>query len=75
MAYFIISASKIEQYFPTLLHFAAFHGLQDLCNALLDMPGAIAAFHKKNIDDKDPLDLAEERGHEELADFMSAFLV
>lgn len=39
------------------------------------MPGAVAAFHKKNIDDKDPLDLAEEREHEDLVDFFMTFLV
>ena len=39
------------------------------------MPGAVAAFHKRNIKDEDPLDIAEEQGHEELAEFMSAFLV
>ena len=39
------------------------------------MPGAVAAFHKRNIDDQDPLDIAEEQGHEELAEFMCAFLV
>ena len=69
------SASKVDHHFPTLLHFAAFHNLRELCNALLEMPGAVAAFHKKNIDDKDPLDLAEEREHEDLVDYFMAFLV
>ena len=39
------------------------------------MPGAIAAFHKTNIDDKDPLDLAEDAQHDDLADFFRDYLV
>ncbi|KAK3588962.1 hypothetical protein CHS0354_043133 [Potamilus streckersoni] len=65
---------KIPVRFPTLLHFAAYHGLPDLCSCLLDFPGSFSAFVTYNKDGKNPAELAADSGHQELADFLEMFM-
>ncbi|CAG2221814.1 B-cell scaffold protein with ankyrin repeats-like isoform X2 [Mytilus edulis] len=59
-----------DQEIPTLLHFAAKHGLEDLTCNILDTPGSSAAFQIENKDGHDPADLAELNGHVDLAEHM-----
>ncbi|XP_077085703.1 B-cell scaffold protein with ankyrin repeats-like isoform X1 [Siphateles boraxobius] len=49
---------------PTLLHFAAQHGLRDLASALLQCPGSRQALKVSNSHGNTPLDLAHVHGHE-----------
>ncbi|KAL3876107.1 hypothetical protein ACJMK2_033985 [Sinanodonta woodiana] len=65
---------KINLRFPTLLHFAAHHGLSELCSCLLDFPGSFSAFVTYNKDGKNPAELAADSGYQELADFLEMFM-
>lgn len=60
---------------PTLLHFAAQYGLTELCCAVLDTPGSLAAFHIENKDGLDPAQIADKEGFQELASFIRMFVV
>ncbi|XP_059392191.1 B-cell scaffold protein with ankyrin repeats-like isoform X2 [Carassius carassius] len=51
---------------PTLLHFAAQHGLKDLASALLQCPGSGKALNISNSHGHTPLDLAHVHGHNQL---------
>uniref|UniRef100_A0A673N2S9 DBB domain-containing protein n=1 Tax=Sinocyclocheilus rhinocerous TaxID=307959 RepID=A0A673N2S9_9TELE len=51
---------------PTLLHFAAQHGLRDLASALLQCPGSRQALKIPNSHGHTPLDLAHVHGHNQL---------
>uniref|UniRef100_A0A9J7WWY1 DBB domain-containing protein n=2 Tax=Cyprinus carpio TaxID=7962 RepID=A0A9J7WWY1_CYPCA len=51
---------------PTLLHFAAQHGLRDLASALLQCPGSRQALKIPNSHGHTPLDLAHIHGHNQL---------
>ncbi|KAF4110764.1 hypothetical protein G5714_007795 [Onychostoma macrolepis] len=51
---------------PTLLHFAAQHGLRDLASALLQYPGSRQALKIPNSHGHTPLDLAHVHGHNQL---------
>ncbi|XP_051543210.1 B-cell scaffold protein with ankyrin repeats-like isoform X1 [Myxocyprinus asiaticus] len=51
---------------PTLLHFAAQHGLRDLTSALLQCPGALQALKIPNSCGYTPIDLAHIHGHIQL---------
>ncbi|XP_051988069.1 B-cell scaffold protein with ankyrin repeats-like isoform X3 [Xyrauchen texanus] len=51
---------------PTLLHFAAQHGLRDLASALLQCPGALQALKIPNRCGYTPIDLAHIHGHIQL---------
>lgn len=64
------SASKV----PTLLHFAAKSGLQEVCTALLDCPGATAACRIRNSQGLGPIELAETEGHSSLANMIDNFM-
>ncbi|XP_055586427.1 uncharacterized protein LOC129739072 isoform X2 [Uranotaenia lowii] len=55
-----------EEY-PTLLHFAAYWGLERLCLQLMDCPGGDIACEIRNISGRTPVDLAELGGHYKLA--------
>ncbi|XP_062576956.1 phosphoinositide 3-kinase adapter protein 1-like isoform X2 [Saccostrea cucullata] len=59
---------------PTLLHFAAQYGLTELCCAVLDTPGSLAAFHIENKDGLDPAQIADKEGFHELANFIRMFV-
>ncbi|XP_048761493.2 phosphoinositide 3-kinase adapter protein 1-like isoform X3 [Ostrea edulis] len=59
---------------PTLLHFAAQYGLTELCCAVLDTPGSLAAFHIENKDGLDPAQIADKEGFQELASFIRMFV-
>ena len=53
--------------FPTLLHFAAYHGLMSLTTVLLECPGASIAGDLKNRSDLTPAELAQLNGHHKVA--------
>jgi len=54
--------------FPTLLHFAAFHGLNGLATLLLECPGSELALDIQNCHDMTPVELAHLNGHVNLAE-------
>ncbi|XP_041363631.1 uncharacterized protein LOC121379199 [Gigantopelta aegis] len=59
---------------PTLLHFAAANGLSEFCALLLDVPGSVVAFQIENNSGLNPSELADSRGHHELAEFIRDFM-
>ncbi|XP_077999060.1 phosphoinositide 3-kinase adapter protein 1-like [Glandiceps talaboti] len=59
---------------PTLIHFAAKFGLQDLTSLLMNSPGALIAFEITNCNGDYPNDIAKENGHFGLADFLESFV-
>lgn len=61
-----------EEY-PTLLHFAAYWGLEKLCLQLMDCPGGDVACEMRNISGRTPADLAEIGGHFKLANNFKNF--
>ena len=61
--------------FPTLLHFAAFHGLKNLCSVLLECPGVRVAIDVKNANDLTPPELAQLNSHVDLAEMLFNFQV
>ncbi|XP_078317042.1 uncharacterized protein LOC111121405 isoform X2 [Crassostrea virginica] len=67
-------AKRSDYGIPTLLHFAAQYGLTDLCCAVLDTPGSLAAFHIENKDGLDPAQIADKEGFSELANFIRMFI-
>ncbi|XP_067288564.1 B-cell scaffold protein with ankyrin repeats-like isoform X1 [Pseudorasbora parva] len=60
---------------PTLLHFAAKHGLQDLASALLQCPGSRQALKVASSHGYTPLDLAHVHGHNKLYILLQESLV
>lgn len=68
-------ADRSEHELPTLLHFAAKNGLNDLCSLLLDTPGSLAAFQVENCHGYDPAELADKHGHTDLAEYLRTFVV
>lgn len=62
-----------DQDVPTLLHFAAKHGLEDLTCTIMDTPGSSAAYQIENKDGHDPSDLAELNYHTDLAEHMRMY--
>ncbi|XP_076829728.1 B-cell scaffold protein with ankyrin repeats-like [Brachyhypopomus gauderio] len=60
---------------PTLLHFAAEHGLRDLASVLLQCPGAPQALRTANRLGHTPLVLAHVRGHARLHTLLQESLV
>uniref|UniRef100_A0A673N2L7 DBB domain-containing protein n=1 Tax=Sinocyclocheilus rhinocerous TaxID=307959 RepID=A0A673N2L7_9TELE len=60
---------------PTLLHFAAQHGLRDLASALLQCPGSRQALKIPNSHGHTPLDLAHVHGHNQLYILLQESLV
>ena len=75
LSFFFIKVIESEQEVPTLLHFAAKHGLEDLSRTIMDTPGSSAAFQIENKDGHDPADLAELNNHEDLAEHMRSHFV
>ncbi|GFO45953.1 B-cell scaffold protein with ankyrin repeats, partial [Plakobranchus ocellatus] len=69
-----VSGRKHDQH-PTILHWAAAHGLKELSSALLSAPSATLACKMTNADDHDPQDLARRNGHFELSDLLDEFIV
>ncbi|XP_062536312.1 uncharacterized protein LOC134205246 isoform X2 [Armigeres subalbatus] len=61
-----------EEY-PTLLHFAAYWGLEKLCLQLMDCPGGDVACEMRNISGRTPADLAEIGSHFKLANSFKNF--
>ncbi|KAL1270906.1 hypothetical protein QQF64_029922, partial [Cirrhinus molitorella] len=60
---------------PTLMHFAAQHGLRDLASALLQCPGSRHALNIPNSHGHTPLDLAHIHGHNQLYILLQESLV
>ena len=58
---------KIDEKFPTFLHWAAYHGLEKTVVTLLTLPGSHDAAIVANIDGKVAHELAETRNHMDLA--------
>ncbi|XP_076823395.1 phosphoinositide 3-kinase adapter protein 1-like [Clavelina lepadiformis] len=65
---------KRKEYAPTLLHFAAMHGLCDLTALLLRCPGSVRAFATANCDGDYPTNLAEKFNHWELKKYMTSYM-
>ncbi|XP_017568090.1 B-cell scaffold protein with ankyrin repeats [Pygocentrus nattereri] len=61
-----VSGSSHSEDIPTLLHFAAEHGLKDLASILLQCPGAQQAMRTTNCLGYTPLVLAHTYGHTQL---------
>ncbi|KAK3789166.1 hypothetical protein RRG08_001558 [Elysia crispata] len=59
--------------YPSMLHWAAAHGLKEFTSALLSAPGATLASQVNNVDNHDPIDLAKKNGHHELSKFIYEF--
>ena len=64
---------KDEGEFPTLLHFAACHGLVKLVSLLIECPGSNIAIELKNGADMSPAEMAQSNGHFELAERLFSF--
>ena len=62
-----------EGEFPTLLHFAACHGLVKLVSLLMECPGSNIAVEMKNGADMSPAEMAQSNGHFELAERLFSF--
>ena len=71
----IFSFSGGHEEYPTLLHFAARHGLEKLCMQLLECPGGDLACEIKNICDLTPAEIAENAGHTDLAHTLGGYMV
>ncbi|XP_076458924.1 uncharacterized protein LOC143292482 isoform X2 [Babylonia areolata] len=63
-----------ETLYPTLLHYAAAHGLSEFCAALLESPGSSNAFMIPNCDGHNPAELADLGGFEELQTYILDFM-
>lgn len=55
---------------PSLLHFVAKYGLQDLAATIVGLPGADQAYSLPNARGHTPLDLARMHGHTDLYAFL-----
>ncbi|CAN7994092.1 unnamed protein product [Ixodes hexagonus] len=64
---------RSEEFLPTLLHFSAHYGLEELCSALLQCPGALSCCHMLNCKGHCPAHLASSAGHHRLATVISDF--
>ncbi|XP_074532213.1 phosphoinositide 3-kinase adapter protein 1 [Halichoeres trimaculatus] len=67
------SCQRSEE-FPTLLHFAAKHGLKKLTTLLMKCPGALQAYSVMNRYGDYPNTLAEKSGFTDLRQFMDEFV-
>lgn len=67
--------SERKEYIPSLLHFAAAHGLRDLTAQLLNLPGSVKAFGTPNCNGDYPSNLAENNGHTVLKEYMDNYMV
>ncbi|XP_010866211.2 phosphoinositide 3-kinase adapter protein 1 isoform X1 [Esox lucius] len=63
-----------QEELPTLLHFAAKHGLKKLTTVLLQCPGALQAYSVMNNNGEYPNTLAERNGYLDLRQFMDEFV-
>ncbi len=59
---------------PSLLHFAARHGLQELVSRLTDLPGAREACSVRNKNGYSPVELALLHDHKDIAGFLKEYL-
>ena len=66
---------NFDTQYPTILHYAAAHGLSEFCAALLEFPVSSRAFRIRNSDGLDPAELAAERGFDELENYIIDFMV
>uniref|UniRef100_T1JJB0 DBB domain-containing protein n=1 Tax=Strigamia maritima TaxID=126957 RepID=T1JJB0_STRMM len=64
---------KSEEEMPSLLHFAAFYGLKELCSCLLDLPNAKIVCNIRNSENATPAELAESAGHKDLAQMLENY--
>ncbi|XP_011306679.1 phosphoinositide 3-kinase adapter protein 1 isoform X2 [Fopius arisanus] len=67
------NATSPEEY-PTLLHFAARFGLEKLAWQLLECPGGEIACDLKNVAELTPADVAEQAGHNKLAQQLRGYM-
>nr|XP_032805724.1 phosphoinositide 3-kinase adapter protein 1 isoform X3 [Petromyzon marinus] len=63
-----------EEELPTLLHFAAKHGLHNLTALLFQCPGAVQAYSVANRSGLYPNNLAEQHGFQDLRKFMDDYV-
>lgn len=68
------SKDRAEE-FPTLLHFAARWGFEQLAVLLLECPGAEVACEQRNVAGRTPGEMAESAGHGKLAESLKSFTV
>ncbi|XP_060707574.1 B-cell scaffold protein with ankyrin repeats-like isoform X2 [Hemiscyllium ocellatum] len=61
--------------FPTLLHFAAKNGLENLVTLLLECPGSAQASTVLNVYGEDPRDIAEKNGFQHIQEVLEKFAV
>ncbi|XP_063988086.1 phosphoinositide 3-kinase adapter protein 1 isoform X1 [Diachasmimorpha longicaudata] len=67
------NTTSTEEY-PTLLHFAARFGLEKLAWQLLECPGGEIACDLKNVAELAPADIAEQAGHNKLAQQLRGYM-
>ncbi|XP_078453625.1 phosphoinositide 3-kinase adapter protein 1-like isoform X5 [Lampetra planeri] len=63
-----------EEELPTLMHFAAKHGLRNLTALLFQCPGAVQAYSVANRSGLYPNNLAEQHGFQDLRKFMDDYV-
>ncbi|XP_059502913.1 B-cell scaffold protein with ankyrin repeats-like isoform X2 [Stegostoma tigrinum] len=59
--------------FPTLLHFAANNGLENLVTLLLECPGSAQASTVLNVRGENPRDIAEKNGFQQIRELLDKF--
>ncbi|XP_064458224.1 B-cell scaffold protein with ankyrin repeats-like isoform X2 [Ornithodoros turicata] len=64
---------RSEELLPTLLHFAAYYGLQELASTLLQCPGALHCCFLLNCKGQTPAALATGAGHRDIASMLNDF--
>ncbi|KAL0964242.1 hypothetical protein UPYG_G00321240 [Umbra pygmaea] len=69
-----MASCQRQEELPTLLHFAAKHGLKKLTTLLLQCPGALQAYSVMNKNGDYPNTLAERNGYPDLRQFMDEFV-
>lgn len=69
--FFLVPEKKSHKEYPTLLHFAAKHNLNEFCNTLMQYPDSRFALKVKNSENKAPYELARLNGNMDLASKVS----
>ncbi|XP_070544203.1 phosphoinositide 3-kinase adapter protein 1-like isoform X2 [Ptychodera flava] len=69
-----VEAAATTRETPTLIHFAAKFGLEELTSLLVNSPGSLMAFEIVNCNGDYPNDIARNEGYHGLADFLENFV-
>lgn len=69
----LLERKRSEELLPTLLHFSAYYGLQELTSTLLQCPGALHCCLLLNCKGQSPAVLATSAGHFDIASMLQDF--